>query len=143
MAKHIKKKSPLATADKTYDYLMSHRSQILKYITVALVTGILQFLLEQFLGLPAIAVFFLRLIIMFTLLKLWAYPKSGKSVFTIARQAMIAVMLIFIAAALINSLILALAALTQKPILMAYLGGAILELLYFVFYQCIIFKETE
>ena len=138
-----KKKKPHRAADRAYEYLLIRKGQILKYIIVALLTGLFQFLAARLLSMPAIAAFFLRMVLMFALLKIWAYPQSGKEGFTVARQGMIAAMVLLLFTALLNSLILLLANLTAKPMLMAYLGNSLLEILYFILYQFLIFKEND
>lgn len=138
-----KKQSIHHRADRAYDYLLAHKGQILKYIIIALATGLWEFLAERFLAIPAMAAFFLRLLLLFIALKIFAYPQSGKAGFAIATQAMIAIMLTLLSAAIINYLILSLASLTGRPTLMAYLGGAILEILYFIIFQFAVFRQEK
>ncbi len=144
MAKAKQKKDLNRAADRFYDYLMEHKSEVLRYITVALATGILEFLMKRFLPLSGYAIllpFLVRFFAMFYLLKYWAYGEIGSGAFYTGRQMMLAIMTVFAATWLLNLLTVWLADVTGNPILMSYLIRALTEIAYFVFFQFIIFKE--
>ncbi len=131
-------------ADRFYDYMMEHRSEILRYITVALVTGILEFSMKRWIPLSGYGLllpFLVRFFAMFYLLKYWAYGEIGSGPFYTGRQLMVGIMLVVIATWALSFLTVWLAGLTGRPVLINYILRALQEIAYFIFFQFIIFKE--
>ena len=145
MSKLGKKPNLNQSADRFYDYLMQRKGEILRYITVALVTGILEFLAKRWIPLSGYGIllpFLGRFFAMFYLLKYWAYQEKGTGPFYTGRQLMLGIMILCLATLVLNHLTIFLVGLTGKALLMSYGVRALQEIAYFVFYQFIIFKET-
>ncbi len=146
MANKKKSKDLNHAADRTYDYLLSHRKQILRYLAAAVATGLLQLLLEWVLfsaGIGTLIPFFLRAALLFAAAKFWVYEEKGTGAFYTARQIMLTFMLILIASALVNALSLALMKRVAHPMLIRYSFQGLLELLSFLIYHFIIFKKPK
>lgn len=146
MPKPIRKRQPHQYADRFYDYLIDHRSEVLRYITVALVTALIQFVLERVIPAEGGAVLFpqvIRFLIFFYALKFWAYREGGTGFFYTARQMMIAVMTVTVVTWLTYQLIILFERLIGGGALITYIGKAILEIVYFVLYQFLIFKKQK
>ena len=146
MPKPIKKREPYQYADRFYDYLIEHRAQVLRYITAALVTSLIQFVLERVFPanggtvlLPTVARFFM----LFYTLKYWVYKEAGTGFFYTARQFMIAMMAVITATWVFYQLILLLEALFNGGALLTYIAKALLEVCFFVLYQFCIFKPMK
>ena len=77
MAKTQKNGNITRPADRFYDYLTEHRGEVLRYMTAALVTGILQLILNVFLpsavALSGVTAFFIRFVLLFLALKALNY----------------------------------------------------------------------
>lgn len=146
MSKPIKQRKPHQYADRFYDYLMAHKTQVLRYITVALVTALVQFALERVLPLKDTLVLLpqtLRFLLLFYALKYWAYQEGGTGFFYTARQMMLAIMAVMVGTWLLYQLILLFEGLIGGGALLSYIGKAILELFYFCLFQFGIFKEPK
>lgn len=145
--KPIKKKSPHRHADRFYDYLTNHRSEVMRYITVALVSGVLQFFLQRFLlyriDPSEMLSFFIRFLMMFFALKYWVYGEFGSGAFYTGRQFMLASMSIVFTTYLSNYFTLLLIRLIGRPMVVSYVIQALIEILYFAIYQFFIFKEPK
>ncbi len=146
MPKPIKKRTPHQYADRFYDYLIAHKKQVLRYITVALVTALIQFVLERLLPTKGAIILLpqaLRFLLLFYALKYWAYREAGTGFFYTARQMMLSIMAVMFGTWLLYQLILLFADLLGGGALLSYIGKAILELLYFCLFQFLIFKEAK
>lgn len=147
MAKQKKKPSLTRSADRFYDYLSEHRGEVLRYMTAALVTGILQALLQMFLPEPfsmgGITAFCLRFILLFIALKFWVYGEIGSGPFYTGRQAMLTVMTVIVCTYLFNYISIFLAGITARPVLINYIVQGCLEIVYFLLFQFFIFKEPK
>ncbi len=139
-----KKKAPPVNrrADQFYDYLIAHKPQVLRYITAALVTGIFQFLLQYFLQLDSLSAFLLRFLVFLPWLKLGVY-RQKLEVFETLKQLMIAIMLVVLSQVGINYLILFFSSLWGHGKVVYYICTAILEILYFLIFQFVVFKEKK
>lgn len=146
MAKRVKKREFNRAADRTYDYLMEHRDQVLRYLAAAVATGLLQLLLEWLLfslNIGTLLPFLVRGSLLFIAAKFWVYRERGTDFFYTARQAMLAIMLVLIAATVINFLTSLLMTAVAYPAPVRLVGQGLLEILYFMIYQLIIFKESK
>ena len=146
MPKPFKKRQPHQSADRFYDYLVAHKEEVLRYVTVALISGLIQFLLERLLpatGNGILLPSLLRFILMFYALKFWGYREIGSGGFYTARQLMIAIMAIFTATWIFYQLIILFAGWIGSEVIVRYVGMALLEIVYFLLYQFIIFKEPK
>ena len=146
MPKPIKKRQPHQYADRFYDYLMEHKSEVIRYITAALVTALIQFVLERIIPgnggailLPQVV----RFLLFFYALKYWAYREIGTGFFYTARQIMLAMMAVTVATWLFYQLIILLEGLLGGGALITYIGKALLEIFFFILYQFYIFKEPK
>ncbi len=146
MSKPIKKRQPHQYADRFYDYLIAHKGEVIRYITAALVTALVQFVLERVIPgnggailLPQVV----RFLLFFYALKYWAYREAGTGFFYTARQMMIAVMAVTVATWLLYQLIILLEGLLSGGALITYVGKALLEIFFFILYQFFIFKEPK
>lgn len=141
-----KKRNLNAAADRTYDYLVDHRKVVLRYVLLAAVTGILQLLGLRLLPLSGYGIllpFILRIALMFIFLKLWVYKERGTDGFYIARQIMMAIMLFTVATLVLYSLISSVGSALSAPVLVNYIGQGLLEILYFILFHFIIFKDSK
>lgn len=146
MARKKERKNWNQKADQFYDYLIGRKGQILRYITAILITALVEFLLKRFLfssPQAAIIPFLLRFALLFPILKYWVYREMGQDVFIVLRQAMITVMAVILAQFAINYLTIFLATITGHPMVMNYICRALAEILYFLLFQFIIFKEKN
>ncbi len=143
LAKPIKTRKPHEAADRFYDYLMAHRTEVLRYIIAALVTGLLEFLLKRFLSGGELLAFSLRHLILFTVLKYWAYNEGGSGFFYTARQGMIAFMSLVVLTLAVNYLTLFLASWLGYAMVIKYILQALYEIACFLIYQFLIFKERD
>jgi hypothetical protein len=147
MAKKPKNGNITRPADRFYDYLTEHRGEVLRYMTAALVTGILQLILNVFLpsavALSGITAFFIRFVLLFLALKYWAYGEIGSGPFYTGRQVMLTVMSVTVCAYLFNYISIFLTDLTNRPVLINYIVQACLEIIYFLLFQFFIFKEPK
>lgn len=138
-----KKKAPVnSRADRFYDYLIARKKQVLHYITAALVTGVFQFLAQYFLQVGSFWGFILRFALLLPWLK-WGVYKQKTNVFDALKQWMIAIMLIFVLQFGINYLIIFLSSLLGNGQVVYYICTAVLEILYFLVFQFIVFKEKK
>ena len=140
MAKLRQKRDLNQAADRFYEYLMERKGEVLRYITVALVTGIIEFLMNRFLPLSGYGIllpFLVRFFATFYLLKYWAYGEIGSGPFYTGRQLMIGFMLITVTTWALNLLTVWLAGVTGNPTLINYVLRAVREIAYFVFFQFI------
>ncbi len=146
MPKPIKKRNPHQYADRFYDYLIAHKGEVIRYVTAALGTALIQFVLERFVPLQGGALLLpqaLRFILLFYILKYWAYREQGTGFFYTARQMMIAVMAVMVSTWLFYQLIILLERLIGGGALIAYIVKALLEIFYFLLFQFLIFKEPK
>ncbi|MBQ8894881.1 MAG: hypothetical protein IJ043_10805 [Clostridia bacterium] len=147
MAKPLKKRDPNRHADRFYEYLIAHKKQVLRYITVALVTALIQFVLKRLLGgtinFGEMIPFGVRFVLMFLALKYWVYEEGGTGGFYTARQVMLAVMIITVGIFIFNYLTILLVGWLGHTILINYIMQALAEIFYFAVYQFLIFKEPE
>jgi hypothetical protein len=143
MPKPKKRPSINAKADRFYDYLQSHRGQVLRYITAALVTGLIQFLLEYFKLTDGLIAMFLRLTLLFPIAKYWVYTEKEKPVFYVLRQIMLAFMVILLMQTGVYFLIAACAKAFGGGTLIRYIGLGVMEILLFLIFQFMIFKEKK
>ena len=146
MAKRKEKKNWNQKADLFYDYLIGRKGQILRYITAILVTALAEFFLKRFLfSAPQAAMipFLLRFALLFPILKYWVYREIGRDIFIVLKQVMITVMAVITAQFAINYLTIFLANITGHPTVMNYICRALAEILYFLLFQFIIFKEKK
>ena len=146
MPKPIKKRQPHQNADRFYDYLMAHKEAVLRYITAALVTGLIQFILERVIPGEGNAILFpiaVRFILLFFALKYWGYREIGTGGFYTARQLMIAFMAVFFATWGGYQLIILIAGIMGSEAIVRYVGMALLEIVYFLIFQFLIFKEPK
>lgn len=130
-------------ADRFYDYLMARRMQILRYVTAALVTGLIQFFFDRLVmpeGYGTLVPFLLRMALLFPILKLWVYRERGTDIFYIGRQLMLTVMLVIIVTLVLMNLGILLGAF---HILFFFLFRLLLEIAYFILFQFIIFKGPK
>jgi hypothetical protein len=142
MATKKKAASPHQKADQFYDYLIAHKNQVLRYITAALITGLIQFLLQYFLQMGSFLAFVLRFTLLLPILKYGVY-REKTDIFYSLRQLMIAIMLVILLQFGINYLIIFFSSLTGKGKLFYYLFTGVLEVLYFIIFQFIVFKEKK
>lgn len=146
MEKKNKKRNWNQRADQFYDYLMGRKGQILRYITAILITALIEFFLKRFLfSAPQAAMvpFLLRFALLFPILKFWVYREIGQDLFILLKQVMITVMAVVLAQFAINYLTIFLANITGHPMIMNYICRALAEVLYFLLFQFIIFKEKN
>ncbi len=146
MPKPIKKRQPHKYADRFYDYLMAHKSEVIRYITAALVTALVQFVLERVIPGTGGAILLpqaLRFLLLFYALKFWAYREAETGFFYTARQMMIAVMAVTVSTWLCYQLIILLERLLGGGALISYIGKAVLEIVFFILFQFYIFKEPK
>ena len=146
MPRPIKKRQPHQSADRFYDYLMAHKSQVLRYITAALGTALIQFVMERLLPQEDALILLpqtLRFLLLFYLLKYWAYGEAGTGFFYTARQMMLSIMGVMFSTWLLYQAILLLATLFGGGALFGYIVKALLELFYFCFFQFFIFKQPK
>lgn len=146
MAKKKEKRNWNQRADQFYDYLIGRKGQILRYITAILVTALIEFFLKRFLfAAPQAAMvpFLLRFALLFPILKYWVYRETKQDIFIVLKQAMITVMVVIMAQFAINYLTIFLATITGHPMIMNYICRALAEVLYFLLFQFIIFKEKN
>ncbi len=146
MPKPIKKRQPHQYADRFYDYLIAHKEEVLRYITVALVTGLIQFVLERAFPVSegsSLLPLGIRFILLFYALKYWGYKEIGSGVFYTARQLMIAIMAIFSATWLGYQLIILIGGWIGAEAIVRYVGMALIEVIYFLLFQFLIFKEPK
>lgn len=147
MAKKIKEKKNLnQRADEFYDYLIGRKGQILRYITAILVTALAEFFFKRFLitnSGSAILPFLLRFLLLFPILKYWVYRQFKQDIFTVLKQGMITIMAVVMAQFAINYLTIFLANITGHPLIMNYICRALAEILYFLLFQFIIFKDKN
>lgn len=135
-----KKKAPInSRADRFYDYLIAHKKQVFHYITAALVTGVLQFLAQYFLHIGSFEGFILRFALLLPWLK-WGVYRQKTDIFEALKQLMIAVMLVFIAQYAFNYLIIFFSSLLGNGGIVYYVLTAILEFIYFLIFQFIVFR---
>ena len=147
MAKKIKEKKNLNQyADQFYDYLMGRRGQIFRYITAILVTALAEFILKRYLFTApeeAMIPFLLRFLLLFPILKYWVYREFRQDIFIVLKQGMITIMAVVIAQFILNYLTIFLASITNHPIIINYICRALAEVLYFLLFQFLIFKEKN
>lgn len=147
MAKRRKEKKNLnQRADQFYDYLMGRKGQIWRYITAILVTALAEFFLKRFLfpaPEAAMAPFLLRFLLLFPILKYWVYREIRQDIFIVLKQVMITIMAVVMAQFAINYLTIFLANITGFPTIMNYICRVLAEVLYFLLFQFIIFKEKN
>ena len=142
MAKPVKKKKSLnQAADRFYDYLMAHRSQVLRYAVAALVTGLLQFVVSRLIPLESgvMIAFGVRFLLLFYTAKYWVYKEKKTGFFETARQMMIAIMVFMILTMGINYLMIFLG----NRVWISYGLQAVSEIITFLLYQFLIFKERD
>jgi len=137
----LKRRQPHQAADRFYDYLMAHRSQVLRYAVAALVTGILQFFFSRLTpwDYGMTLAFALRLILLFVVCKYWVYRERGTGFFYTARQAMLGIMAFILLALAINYISLWLG----NGLLLSYGMQALHEVGIFCLFQFLIFKEQD
>ena len=147
MARKLKEKKALNQhADQFYDYLIGRKGQILRYVTAILVTALAEFFLKRFLFTApetAMVPFLLRFLLLFPILKYWVYREFHRDVFIVLKQGMITVMAVIMAQFILNYLTIFLANITGHPMIMNYICRALAEILYFVLFQFVIFKEKN
>lgn len=129
-------------ADRFYDYLIAHKGQVLRYVTAALVTGVLQFLLQYFLPVSALLGFAFRFLIFLPWLMFGVY-RQKPNVFEALKQLMIAIMLVILLQFGINYLIIFFSSLLGHGQVVYYVCTALLEVLYFLVFQFVVFKEKK
>lgn len=142
MASKKTKKQVHRRADRFYDYLIDRKSQVIRYITAALVTGVVQFLLQYFLPIDAFTGFILRFLLFLPWLKFGVY-KEKFNLFETLKQLMIAIMLVVLLQLGINYLIFFMTTLLGHGRIVSYVGIALLEVLYFILFQFVVFKEKK
>lgn len=143
MATAKNKKNRNRLADRFYDYLISRKGTILRYISAALITGLIEFLLPYFRLTDETIAMVIRLTLLFTLAKYWVYREFHKPIFHVLRQIMLAVMVLLLIETVIFFLINALAMAIGSPTLIVYIGKALLEVLIFITFQFLIFTEKK
>jgi hypothetical protein len=143
MPKPLRKRDPNRHADRFYDYLIAHKGEVLRYVTAALVTALIQYLLRLFFDQTGMIAFVVRFFLLFYILKYWVYREIGFGAFYTGRQLMLAIMIILVGTVIFNYLIVLLADLTGRPMLIGYTIQAIMEIFYFIIYQFLIFKEPK
>lgn len=142
----LKKRDPYKYADRFYDYIMAHKGEVLRYITAALVTALVQYFLKRFFVATEYGVlvpFTVRFILLFYALKYWAYREGGTGAFYTGRQLMLAIMIITVGTMIFNYITIFLVGLLGRPVLINYILQALVEIFYFVVYQFFIFKEPK
>lgn len=147
MAKKLKKKQNLdQRADQFYDYLMERKGQILRYVTAILVTALVEYILKRF-AFPApeaaMIPFLLRFLLLFPILKYWVYRQFHQDVFIVLKQGMITIMAVVMMQFALNYLTIFLATITNHPTIINYICRALAEVLYFLLFQFLIFKEKK
>lgn len=146
MPKPIKKRQPHQYADRFYDYLIAHKGEVIRYVTAALVTAVIQFILERLVpwqGGGLLLPQALRFVLLFYILKYWAYAEQGTGFFYTARQMMLAIMAVTVSTWLFYQLIILLERLIGGGALISYIVKALLEIFYFVLFQFFIFKDPK
>ena len=143
LGKPIKRRQPHQAADRFYDYLMAHRTEVLRYIIAALVTGLIQFAIKRLLPGGETIAFAVRHLVLFAVLKYWAYNEGGSGFFYTARQLMIAFMIFVVLTLGVNYLTIFVAGLFGYPVLFNYIFQALYEIVCFLIYQFFIFKEQD
>lgn len=141
-----KKKPQHYYADKFYEYMIERKQEILRYITAALVTGLLQYFLKTFFsasGYGILVPFLVRFTLLFVAMKYWVYREIGTGAFYTGRQLMLYIMIIMVSNLIFNYLTIFIVGLLQRPILVNYIIQALAEIFYFVIFQFFIFKEPK
>lgn len=137
----MRKRNPNQAADRFYDYLLEHRSTVLRYLAVAVVSGFLHFLISRLIpsGSSVVIGFFLRLLLLFYGAKYWVYQERGSGFFYTARQLMIAVMAVTVLTVAVNYLTIFLG----NRLWISYLLQGIYEIALFFLFQLLIFKQED
>lgn len=137
----MRKRNLNQAADRFYDYLLEHRSTVLRYLAVAVVSGLLHFLVSRMIPLESGVVigFFLRFLLLFYGAKYWVYREQGSGFFYTARQLMIAVMAVTVLTVAVNYLTIFLG----NRLWISYLLQGIYEIVLFFLFQLLIFKQED
>lgn len=133
-------------ADRFYQYLMERRDEILRYVTAALVTALLQYFLRRAATATDYGIlvpFLIRFALMFLLLKYWVYKEKGTGAFYTGRQLMLALMAIPVITLAFNWLAIVVISFAGHAVFINYLFQALLEIAYFAAYQFFIYKEPK
>ncbi len=141
MPNYRKKRQPHQAADRFYDYLMAHRSQVLRYAVAALVTGLLQFFISRLIPLDegVLIAFGLRFVLLFVAAKYWVYREGGTGFFYTAKQIMLAIMIFVLLEMAITYLTIWLG----NGLLISYVMLSVNEIGIFLIHQFLIFKEQD
>lgn len=146
MAKRKERKNLNQRADQFYDYLMERKGQVLRYTIAILVTALAEFALKRFLfpePQMAMVPFLLRFLLLFPILKYWVYRQFRQDIFIVLKQEMITIMAVVMAQFIVNYLTIFLANITGHPMIMNYICRALAEVLYFLLFQFVVFKDKD
>ena len=141
MPKPIKKRQPHKYADRFYDYLMAHREQVLRYLVLAVISGLLHFFISRMIPLESgmMIGYGIRFLILFYGAKYWVYKEWGSGFFYTARQIMLAIMAVVLMSIGANYLTLFLG----NRLLIGYVMQGVYEIAVFLVYQFLIFKQED